>query len=68
MTEEIREIKKVFTPGMRVRLNYMDDSHALKPGSIGTVDHVDDMGQIHMKWDNGSTLALIYGVDSFKII
>ena len=28
----------------------------------------DDDGQLHMKWDNGRTLALIYGVDQFETI
>ncbi len=24
--------------------------------------------QIHIKWDSGSTLSLIYGVDKFKVV
>ena len=27
---------------------------------------VDDIGQLHMKWDNGRTLALVPGEDSFR--
>ena len=27
---------------------------------------VDDMGTIHPQWDNGRTLGLIYGEDSFR--
>ena len=37
-------------------------------GTEGTVDMVDDIGQIHMKWDNGRTLALVPGEDSFSVI
>jgi hypothetical protein len=37
-------------------------------GLEGTVNSVDDAGQIHVSWENGSTLALIEGVDAFKII
>lgn len=39
-----------------------------RPGSIGTVDHVDNVGTIHMSWENGSSLGLIPGEDRFKII
>ena len=34
----------------------------------GTVTHVDDAGQIHMRWENGSSLALNVEVDTFKKI
>ena len=45
----------------------MDDPYAPVPSGIrGTVVHVDDAGQIHMKWDNGRTLALVPGEDSFR--
>ena len=42
------------------------DAYAVAPGTRGTVDHVDDMGSVHIKWDNGRTLAAIPGVDSFR--
>ena len=29
---------------------------------------VDDAGQIHVKWENGSSLALLYDEDDFEII
>ena len=32
----------------------------------GTVFHVDDMAQIHVNWDNGSSLALNRDEDSFR--
>jgi len=28
---------------------------------------VDDIGSIHVRWDNGSTLAIAYGIDSAGI-
>ena len=34
-------------------------------GRIGTVTHVDDMGQVHVNWDGGGSLALISEQDSF---
>ena len=45
----------------------MNDPHApVPPGTRGTVDFVDDAGQIHMKWDNGRTLAIVPSEDSFR--
>ena len=40
-------------------------------GLTGTVQCVDDRGSIHVKWDNGSTLALLQEEDvqdMFEII
>lgn len=31
-----------------------------------TVEHVDDAAQIHMRWDNGRTLAIIPEEDDFR--
>ena len=47
----------------------MNDSFAPVPeGTKGTVRHVDDAGQIHMSWDNGRSLALVSGEDSFRTL
>ncbi|MHA1834128.1 MAG: DUF4314 domain-containing protein [Candidatus Baldrarchaeia archaeon] len=55
--------------GDRVELVYIDDPYTkLKPGDRGTVVSIDDLGTIHVKWDNGARLGLIPGRDSFKII
>lgn len=64
----VSSMRKIFTPGMRIKLEWMKDPYALPDGSLGTVDYVDDAGQIQMKWDNGSSLALIYNEDIFRII
>ena len=64
--EEADRIKKRYPAGTRLILDYMDDPYSPVPCGIhGTVEHVDDQGQLHMKWDNGRTLALIPGVDHF---
>ena len=34
-------------------------------GLEGTVQYVDDAGQLGISWDNGRSLSLIPGVDSF---
>ena len=66
---DVNTIKEMYPKGTRIELIYMDDPYAPVPsGTKGTVEFVDDMGQIDMKWDNGRTLALIPEVDEFKII
>ena len=45
--------------GRRVRLIRCDDPYTkLKPGDEGTVSMVDDLGTVHVNWDNGSTLGM----------
>jgi hypothetical protein len=69
MIMNVDAIKEMYPKGTRIELVHMDDPYAPVPsGTKGTVKFVDDMGQIHMKWDNGRTLALIPEVDEFKII
>ena len=46
----------------------MDDLFAPPAGTRGTVKGVDDAGQIMVRWDTGSGLSLIPGVDRFKIV
>lgn len=64
----VAALKERYPPGTRLECIFMDDSQAIPPGTQGTVTHVDDVGTIHMKWDNGSSLGLIYGADSFKTV
>ena len=65
----IKFIKEQYPPGTRIRLNSMYDPFApIEPGTEGIVDLVDDAGQLHMKWDNGRTLAIIPGEDSFTVL
>ena len=44
--------------GKRVKLIKMNDTQAPPPGTHGTIKGTDGIGQIHVKWDNGSTLAI----------
>lgn len=52
-----------FTRNCRVILDRMEDAQAPPVGTTGTVRHVDDIGTIHVAWDNGSTLGVVYGED-----
>ena len=63
---QAEEYKESYPPGTRVMLLHMNDPyHPVDDGMRGTVDHVDDGANIHMRWDNGRTLALC-PEDSFR--
>lgn len=60
--------KKAYPVGTRIRLLHMDDPYSPIPdGMTGTVTSVDDMGTLHMKWDNGRSLGICPDVDSFEV-
>ncbi len=65
-THEIEYYKQNYPPGTRIELINMDDPYAPVPsGTRGTVKLVDDMGTLHIKWDNGHSLGVIPDADAF---
>lgn len=64
--KEIAETRLNFPTDTRIELVHMEDNWAVPSGTRGTVDYVDDAGQIHMKWDNGRTLAIVPQVDKYR--
>ena len=54
--------------GTTVRLINMDDPQAPPSGTLGTVIHVDDAGQIHVSWESGGSLALLPEIDRFEVV
>ena len=53
----------------RIRLNSLAADIAPEPpGTTGSGAIIDDAGNIHMKWDNGRSLALIEGADEVEVI
>lgn len=60
---------KRYPSGTRIQLDRdMDDPQPILAGTKGTIVDIDDMGQAVMKWDNGRSLSLILGHDSFHVI
>ena len=66
--KQVERIKNKYPTGTRIRLHHMADDYGITCGTLGTVDYVDDAGQIQMTWDDGRTLALIEDEDAFEII
>lgn len=63
--EKVAYYRKMYPAGTRLKLTHMDDPQAPPEGTLGTVIGVDDLGDILMKWDNGSGLNLVPGEDGF---
>ena len=63
-------LRNMYPPGCRVELEDMeaDPYVKLNPGDLGTVKFVDDAGQIHVSWDCGHSLAMVFGVDHCRWI
>ncbi len=67
--DKINRIKADYPVGTRIKLDHMDDPYSPVPdGMTGTVTFVDDMGTLHMHWDNGRSLGVCPDVDRFHKI
>ena len=67
--EVVGTLCKQYPAGTRVELISMDDPYTkLRPGDKGFVRSVDDTGTVFVRWDNGSGLGAVYGVDRLRII
>ena len=56
-------------PETRVILIRMSDPYTnLRLGDRGTVTLVDDIGTIHVNWDCGSSLGVVFGEDECRRI
>lgn len=65
--EILKQLKSYYTPGTRVILVQMDDPYTkLQAGDMGTVKCVDDIGTIHVKWDRGGSLGIVFGEDACR--
>ena len=64
--EQLAQIRADFPPRTRVVLEYMDDAFAPPVGTHGTVITVDSLGDLIMRWDNGSGLNVCLEVDRVR--
>ena len=65
---QLAMLREKYPTGTTVQLISMDDEQAPPVGTIGEVMFVDDAGSAHVKWQNGSSLAVIPNVDSVAIL
>ncbi len=66
---QLEFIRSKFPEGCRIELVSTKDPYTnLKRGDQGTVTFVDDMATIHINWDNGSGLGMVYPVDIIRRI
>ena len=68
--ETLEHLRSQYPAGTRVELTHMNDpwNTRLHEGCRGTVVAVDDIGTIHVAWDCGSSLGVVYGEDSCKVV
>ena len=66
--QQIEGTRKRYPEGTRVKCIRMSGETSVKSGDLGTVKFVDDAGQIHVNWDNGSTLGVVFGEEECRRI
>ena len=54
--------------GMRIRMLHMDDQHGVDEGMEGTIMRIDDLGTLHVNWDDGSQLGVIPELDKYELL
>ena len=64
----LENLRKQYPVGTKIQLISMrNEKYPILPGTVGEVTHIDDIGNIHVRWQNGSSLAIIPEVDSFRV-
>ena len=66
--ERIAALRKYYPHGTKVKLLAMDDPQAPPVGTLGEILGVDDAAQLLVRWETGSSLSIILGVDRFEIV
>ena len=54
--------------GKTIEIIKMNDPQAPPPPTRGIIKHIDGIGQIHVDWENGSSLAVQPKDDVYRIL
>jgi hypothetical protein len=56
--------------GMRIRMGEMDggELNPVDEDLEGTIHHIDDIGTLHVKWDDGRYVGVIPNVDTYQLL
>lgn len=64
----VKAWQRMYREGSEVVLDHMcDDPHPIPKNTHGVLKKVDDAGQFWVNWENGASLAVIPGVDVFRV-
>lgn len=69
LLQDAKHYKQAYPPGTRIVLLQMGkDPHPVPNGTKGTVLHVNAIGTIFCRFDNGRRIGIIPSQDDFRII
>lgn len=63
MDDKVKRMKEEYPIGTRVKLVKMNDPYPVPVGTLGTVVGTDDIASLLMRWDNGSSLNVLFDED-----
>jgi AbrB family looped-hinge helix DNA binding protein len=67
--DKVKATREKYLVGTIVEcINMGEETRPVPTGTRGVVTSVDDIGSIHVNWENVSSLALIEEIDRFKVI